>query len=238
MTESWTLLKSYLDDSPSIQHFYKLLYDSGFHPDINGYTLIYLLPPDLSGYFKKSPLTRIETDRAILSTPLLALDFSPPEIQVTSSNIESGASVILPYATGVNRHGQLSINFIDNSKLEIYKMHETWVNYMEEVIYGSTSPDDKYITTGMIDYATSAYVVKFKPNITDNKSSILHVGKAVGIFPANQPTKEIIGVRGTHEITMVPMNYTCSAYVTATMGQSNYTGWVIDELLTNITKWN
>jgi hypothetical protein len=233
-TEAWKTLQNYLSDVPFIQKFYGLLYDSGFHPDINGYTLIFVEPPDLSGYFAKNKNLKTwmigggegEGEGGVFNkTPLLALDFTPPEIQVTTDSMESGASVALPYATGVTRHGQLSINYIDNENLDIYNVHENWVNYMEQVVYGTVEPAKEYILSGQIDYMASAYVVRFSPDMKQG----VHIGKAVGIFPINQPTKEILGTRGSHELTMIPINYNCVAYITASNQNNPYTNWLVED---------
>jgi hypothetical protein len=209
-----------------------------FNPDVTGYNLIYLIAPDLSGSEDDNEYMQ---DIAKASS-FLALEFGPPETTVKATEESSGSSIRIPYATGKSSGGQLSINFIEDSDLNITKFHTIWVNYMADVIYGDLSPDDKYMDPespefGSLDYATSAYVVKFKPDM----KTITYVGKATGIFPVNMPSKEVIGSRQSNELTMVGMNYMCADYNTIIMPEDDETymnsyrnNWVYGEFINDM----
>ena len=209
-----------------------------FNPDVTGYNLIYLIAPDLSSPIVKDDNTFMQ--QIAQQSSFLAIEFGPPETTVKATEESSGASIRIPYATGKSSGGQLSINFIEDGDLNITKFHTIWVNYISDVIYGDLSPDPKYFTPnnpefGALDYATSAYVVKFKPDM----KTITYIGKATGIFPINMPSKEIIGSRQSNELTMVGMNYMCADYNSVIMGDNTNgnmgrNGWVYDEFETDM----
>jgi hypothetical protein len=210
--------------------FIKRFRNSNFNPDVNGYTLIYMIPPNLGGpcetlgYTKGSGGNLGDISRQF---PFLAVDFTPPETTVKSVEETSGASVTIPYSTGASSGGQLSINFIEDSDLSVTNYHNMWVEYIKEVVYGDRSPHKDYIDgehSGELDYATSAYVLKFKPDM----KTLVYVGKATGIFPLNIPSKEVIGNRQSNELSMVGCNYTCSMYSAYIVGGIN--SWVLDNV--------
>jgi len=236
MTESYLLNVNATDlvDNPVLNYFNHILFGAKvdgeeFCPDINGYTFIFLLTPYLSGYKLKtdilSPMGKITK-----LVCFLALDFTPPTIQVTASEI-SARSGALPYGVEVVSSGQLSISFLETSKLEIFGFHKTWITYIEDITRGIISPDEEFLTNGEIDYASSAYVIRFKPTKGLEWGNIVYVGKATGIFPLNMPDKEVIGRRDSHEITTLPINYACTLYRQQIFGSpAEPFGWIYDEV--------
>ncbi len=207
-------------------NFLELSRNQNFSPDINGYTLIYMVPPNLSGAGGTETLTNMARQ-----FPFLAIDFTPPETTVKSTEETSGASIGIPYSTGTSSGGQLSINYIEDSNLNVVNYHNTWVTYMGDVIYGRLSPSEHYIDTGELDYATSAYVVKFKPDM----KTLTYVGKATGLFPTNVPSKEIIGNRQSNELSMVGCNYVCAMYTAYVAG--GIKGWVLEHLESDLAAY-
>jgi hypothetical protein len=206
--------------------FIKRSRNSNFSPDINGYTLIYMIPPNLSGVGGVKTLQKIAQQ-----FPFLALDFTPPETIVKTTEETSGASISIPYSTGTFSGGQLSINYIEDSNLNVVNYHNTWVEYIKDVVYGEISPNSEYIDgemAGALDYATSAYVIKFKPDM----KTITYVGKATGIFPLNVPSKEVIGNRQSNELSMVGCNYNCAMYTAYVAGGIN--SWVLEQFYTDL----
>jgi hypothetical protein len=231
-----------------MNYFRKSLDDQTFHPDINGFTIIVLIPPDLSGY----PFSSSDSDisSGVISSithraPFLALDFTPPETTVNTSELTSGSSIRIPFAISKQSGGNLSISYIETSDLAIKTLHNIWVQYIHDVLHGIVDPSSKYIEEsnfnpllnsnefGALDYATSAYVIRYKP---DMKTAI-YIGKAVGIFPVNLPSKEVIGVRSSNELTMLNVNYICADYVETTFGPNSTlseTSWIVDEFFSNV----
>jgi len=195
--------------------------EQNFQPDITGYVLIYLIPPNLSGGIGLLDFS---------NSPFLALDFTPPDYTLKTSE-ESGG---IQYGTGSSTGGQLSINFIEDSYLNVTLSHNIWVNYIVDVVKGEVSPDTKFISNNdnfaELDYATSAYIVKFTPCMT----KVTYVGKATGIFPINLPVKEILGNRQTNELGMVGMNYVCAMYSSYTPGAND---WVLDNFNSDLYVW-
>jgi len=233
MNPYFKLLENDLSDSPVLNYFNQILLGNDvdgdqFSPDVNGYTFIFLLPPHLSGY-EISPDNK-DMMKISKLTCFLALDFTPPSIQVTASEGMSRSGSI-PYGVDVISSGQMSITFLENHRLEIFGLHKSWVSYIEDITRGTIKPSQKYISDGIIDYATSAYVVRFKPTKSLNWGDIIYVGKAIGIFPTNMPDKEVIGRRDSHEITTLPINYTCTLYRQQVFGSpAEPFGWIYDEV--------
>jgi hypothetical protein len=181
-----------------------------FHPDINGYSIITMFPPHLSGDGAADSLITDACDRI----NFLALDITPPEVQLKNSQIGSGKNIMMSYGTGSERSGQLSINYVESNNLEIFTMHQVWHEYVSRVSVGDIDPSGEYMSgkAPIIDYMANAYVARYNPGF----DSLLYLGKAAGIYPINLPSKEIIGARSANELSMVPMNYNCIYYATAT----------------------
>jgi hypothetical protein len=231
------LISGFLDKNGILKYFYKFIYGKtvintkGFHPDVNGYSLIFMLPPELSGYNNTEYMTNISK-----MFVFLALDFTPPQIVVNTSDV---SSTIGSLSTGSEVHsgGQVSITYLDDQDLNCFSFHNTWVEYIKNITTGLIEPDPKYLNSddeenfGVIDYATSAYVVRFRPSFELN-SDILYVGKAVGIIPLGSNDKEIIGRRDANELTMLNYSYQCPEYLNTTGNDKNK--WLIDEFHSKI----
>jgi hypothetical protein len=199
--------------SALLKHFYSVFYNKGNSvansegtPDIGGYTLIFLQPPVLSGFVYDLLPSSIITSR---NSIFQALEFTPPDVTLTTDSITSSSNIKLPFALGKSSGGNLSIRFLENMRLDMYAFHHNWVHYIEQVVLGYMSPIHQYIESGELDYATSAFVMRFKPDM----QTMVYLGKAVGIFPLNLPNKEIIGARdGGYPITTYSVNYACTDY--------------------------
>ncbi len=174
-------------------------------PDISGYTLIFLIPPELSGVgFSFLP----STYSAASNTIFQALEFTPPQASLSYDQLQSGANNKIPYATSKTSGGQMSITFLENMGLDVYSFHNNWLHYIEQVVLGYLEPSSEYIESGELDYATSAFVVRFKPDF----QTMVYLGKAVGIFPVSLPNKEIIGSRQQTQLTTFSVDYICTDY--------------------------
>jgi hypothetical protein len=79
--------------------------------------------------------------------------------------------------------GTVSLPFMDNRNLMVYKTIKAWVDYIEHVSIGLTKPRREYILKPRLDYASSLYYVVTKPDMTE----IIYWEKLVGLFPINIP---------------------------------------------------
>lgn len=148
-------LTAYLDsvfNSPEtevVKFFYQQLYRD-FSPDINGYTLVFFVPPDLSGYknLAGSPLYSQEDPASYMSTvgkimTFAAVDFTPPQSQVRTENVSTRSGSV-PIASEVSESETISITFVDNGYLDIYMFHHLWVEYIREILEGTIEPNPNY----------------------------------------------------------------------------------------------
>jgi hypothetical protein len=206
-----------------LKYFNSMLYNQYFMPDINGYVLIYLNPPHLSGYNLDVDIDKFFGNVGKMSV-FLATDIAPPARQITVAEV-AGSFGAIPYGTKESSTGQLNITYIDNANLEIFSAHKLWIDYIRDVTLGEIAPDPGYMGEGgssagqelkedwlYIDYMASAFVVKFRPSVISEPlvNNIVFVAKITGIFPITEPTKEVIGRRDSNEITILPFTYSIS----------------------------
>jgi len=193
-----------------LKYFYNKLYSQSFTPDINGYTLVYLIPPHLSGYTSEKTLIDISKISCFL-----AIDATPPDSSVSYQEV-TGTSTSVIYATETKVGKSTSVSYIDDHTLSMYGMHKIWLDYIRDLMIGSIEPDESYISDDFaeLDYVGTLYYVRFRISDMDGDffKNIVFIGKAVGVFPINMPDKEILGKRDSNELTIVPINYVCSEY--------------------------
>lgn len=240
-----------------------LLYN--YSPDINGYTLLFMVPPDLSGLSVDQPdpqtgfyggnskglFVKMDGVRSSLNevskfVTFSAVDFTMPQEQLNVEKISSRSGAI-PYATEFTTSEQLSVTYIDDSDLTIYKFHQVWMHYIWDILEGKLKPSDVYLNSEHeydtvntspsghyqggnyhgIDYAASFYVVKYKPDM----KRITYIGKCIGVFPQSLPSKELVGQRTTNELTTLPFSYLCAAYRAEVVSEIN-----IDDIIKNESK--
>ncbi len=209
-----------------------------FAPDINGYTFAFLMPPDLSGYAINKPDFAYELSKFTKLSCFLIMDFTPPAVQVIASEIPARSGAI-QFSSEVQSYGQMNITFMDNQKLTAFGLHRSWVQYIEDITRGSIEPNPEYIELGnekfgQLDYATSAYIIRFKPTTSSSWGDIIYIGKAIGIFPINMPDKEVIGRRDSNELTMLPFSYSCALYRQLVYGAPAEESWLWKEFVQNI----
>lgn len=189
---------------------------SSYAPDITGYTFIIMLSPDLSGVPNDTQLAINDICKNIV---FFGLDFTPPAITINSEAINTQASVSMPYATTKIATGEISITFLDDTKQSINSLHNIWIEYIYNQLWGDIEPANKYLDPtnheyyGALDYATSLYVLKYDSTVDSFLTSLPSmVGKATGIFPLGLPVKETLGARSSNELSMQTVNYTCSYF--------------------------
>jgi len=196
-----------------VNYLNQLLMVDQEQPDISGYTFVFIEPPDLSGMPANSE-TQAKIDEICKKSLFLAIDATPPQISINVEQINTQASISMPYATTKVATGNLSITFIDNASMDINSLHNVWIEYIYNQLWGDLKPHPDYIDPtshkfGQLDYATSAFIVKYDPTFSDPP---VMVGKATGIFPTALPVKEPIGTRSNRELVMETVSYTCSYY--------------------------
>ena len=223
----------YTNNTVSEMKYFNNQLFKNFSPDINGYNLVFMVPPDFT-FLEVDPMSSeyryIQDFRKLVT--FAAVDFTPPQQQVQSETVSSRNGGI-PYATEVGPSEQCSITFIDNSSLDIFNFHLIWVDYIKKLIEGEidvygefqgSGPGKDFMTYdnganelyGALDYAASAFIVKYDPSM----KLIKYVGKVTGIYPQSLPSKELLGQRTSNEITTLPFTYFCAYYEESTQKDS------------------
>lgn len=204
-----------MDSSPVMKYFNNMLFKY-FQPDINGYTLVFFVPPTfiLLGKDAENILKSVQKFMTFA-----AVDFTPPSIEVASS-VVAPRSGGMPFATEISPTAQCSITYLDNSSLSIYSFHAGWIEYIKGMLEGiipdiepdsfpkELLPDDDGKVSHGIDYTGSAFVVKYDPSM----QGIRYIGKCTGIYPQGISAKEILGSRAANELTTIPITYNCTYY--------------------------
>lgn len=221
----------YLADNPALKYFYSQMYRN-FNPDITGYTLMFMIPPEFSAneYRNNQKLSSGDMMNTALSTvglaphtvttlndfskayPFMATEFTPPQTQVQNSQVQTRTGA-LSYASDIHETESVTISFLESNPLTIYKFHLLWIEYIRDLLKGVIQPNDMYINPessefGAQDYLASLYIVKYIPDM----KSISYIGKCTGVFPLSLPSKELIGSRNTNEICILPFEYSCISY--------------------------
>jgi len=266
-TYSGGTLLSYLNDvfdssqpySSVLNFFYEQLYKK-FSPDINGYTLLFFVPPDLSGYRRRNgeALYGINKDSYMGEVGKImsfaAVDFTPPQSSVRTENVTTRSGGI-PIASEVSESDTCTITFIDNSFLDIYMFHHIWIEYIREILEGTIEPDPKYYMNEDSSYYSTSSEYMDDWNSEQNASSdyygaidyaasfyivkyrpdmrtISFVSKCVGVFPQSMPNKELVGTRTSNELVVLPFTYSCSGYRESLYmeNQTVRSSWIFNEL--------
>ncbi len=200
-----------LEKVPEMMYFNHQLTQE-FNPDINGYSLCFMVPPPFvalkeSGKFDQS---YINSFRKL--TLFSSIDFNPPNRNIQSEKF-SARSGGIPYATEMDISPQCSISFVDNYNLDIFNFHCIWVEFIHDLLLGYIKAPMEYLDPespkyGGLDYAGAMFVIKYEPSM----QKVKYLGKATGIYPQMLPNKEIIGIRSTNEIPIIPLTYSCAWY--------------------------
>ena len=178
------------------------IYNGTYDPDINGFTMIYFIPPDFSAFPDN---VNEELKNISKKMVFLATEFIPPETQVNVSQYGGGSGNLMPFPTGIGRSGNLSINYIENSEQEMLTFHNFWIEYIDGILKGKIKPNNSFLTDDypIIDYMGGAYVIKFNKNM----NKITYIGKASGIFPLSLNTKQVFGDRSKNEVSILSIPY-------------------------------
>jgi len=244
----------YLADNPVLKYFYNQMYRN-FNPDVTGYTLLFMKPPEFSAdeYCNGQQLGSGDIVNSVLSTvglapqtitslidfskiyPFMATEFTPPQTQVQNSQVQTRTGA-LSYASDIHETESITVSFLESNPLTIYKFHLLWVEYIRELLKGTIQPNKKYLDPkntdyfGTQDYLASLYIVKYIPDM----QTISYIGKCTGVYPLALPSKELIGTRSTNEICILPFEYSCISYREYVSGLSS-NKWILEEL-NNLSK--
>jgi hypothetical protein len=216
------LKKSFKDEciSTFFKGFYSFFYDNGYDYDINGFSLVFFMPPHLSGFGWPTPHELIAPNHSAgvgivdinyLDFITFALEVTPPDIGVEKGSLGMVASDTFDYPTHIHSSPDISLSYLDTSKLKLYNFHSAWVRYIQAVVSGLVSPAPEYLEVedyDIIDYLGSLYILKFDSTMFRP----VMISKAIGLFPNAVPFKESIGPKGQHQITISNVAYTCSYF--------------------------
>ena len=87
---------------------------------------------------------------------------------------------------GTKSAGSFSVSYDETNRLEVYKIHKAWVDYIAKVYRGEFIPKEKYIQERRLDYACSVYYFL----CAEDGETILFWSKYVGVFPTSIPTAQ------------------------------------------------
>ncbi len=215
-----------------INDLFKYFYQEFFSNtefEVTGYSLIFLYPPDFSGFSRANDeikkninnnnLEGSTSSFAYLSPDasfykyfrdymMFAVEFTIPEQQVSTSEIQLANRQNIEFVSGFNTSGELTVRYIDNSELKLYKFHSIWISYMKMMMRGDLEPSEEYYDSKEIDYMASMYFLKFSPTMDIPN----YIGKATGVFPKNLPVNELLGNRTDNQLLMYTINYFYSMY--------------------------
>lgn len=96
----------------------------------------------------------------------------------------------LPYASHALESmtgGQFEMTFREDGDLQLHKLFQTWLYYINGVTLNKFGPKVKYIRDNRIDYATSIYCITCKADATE----IVYWSKYTGAFPTNVPNSDL-----------------------------------------------
>lgn len=83
--------------------------------------------------------------------------------------------------------GELTLDFVDDIDLTLYKMLTAWITYIDKVYRGEFEARDYHLRRKEIDYAISVYMFTLAPD----GETILFWTKYTGLFPTNIPSSSL-----------------------------------------------
>lgn len=146
------------------------------------YRYIYSNEPKIITYLTKSGATLHQFNPLISNTPK-SFEVSDEYIKTVEAGETFTGHRIFYGRNDVESKaaGEISINYIDDYNLDIFKMHKIWVDYISKVFRGEFSPKSEYKLTKVLDYAVALYYFVMGPD----GESILFWSKYTGVFPTN-----------------------------------------------------
>ena len=232
--------KEVLESNP-VMTAYNTYFYGNTNPNITGYTLVFLVPPDLSGIndgnnfkevFSNFGPSIIDSDGLTTflnyqdSSTLLtfvALDYAPPQTQITHAQVSPRTGGI-PYATDVTSTENINITYIDNMNNTVYMYHLLWAEYIRAITGGGywdpikkdfipIKPASDYLTEGTEKYGTLDYAASiYIVKYMPDMEKITYIGKAIGAIPVSLPSRELIGNKTSNDLAILPYDYVCGGF--------------------------
>jgi len=197
-----------LENIPEMMYFNSQI-SGRFNPDINGYTLCFMVPPPFKALQNEGKYNEEYIKLFRKLTIFSSMDFTPPQRQVQSEKFSARTGGV-SYATEVDVSAQCSVSYVDNMDLDIFNFHSVWLEFIHELLLGYIPVPPEYLVEGdlygALDYAASMFIIKYEPSMNE----ITYLCKMTGIYPQSLPNKEIIGQRSSNEMSVIPITYACS----------------------------
>lgn len=147
--------------------FYKYIYEN--QPNVIKYLTKYASPKHQFNPMISNNPKSFEISDEYIKTVEAGETYTGYKVFYGRNDIESKAA------------GEISINYIDDRNLDIYKMHKVWVDYISKVYRGEFSPKIKYKHNKTLDYAVAVYYFL----LAQDGETILFWSKFTGVFPTN-----------------------------------------------------
>lgn len=136
----------------------------------------------------------------------LIKDINPADRVIEYESI-SGRSKNINLATRINVSGDVSLVWKDSIDLKIAKYHKIWLQYIEFAKKGFIKPPDNYKEAVDIfvdmPYLNGLWVAVLEPFTY----RLLALYYFIGLTPTTIPLKEILGTKGSTEMTTYSISY-------------------------------
>ncbi len=97
----------------------------------------------------------------------------------------------------------LSISYTDDRAINLYKLHSTWIEYINLVKRGFIHSKSKYIYNRILDYASSLFYFL----VGEDGEKIIYASKYTGVFPTNIPNSAFSWARGDSNSPKYTISY-------------------------------
>lgn len=87
------------------------------------------------------------------------------------------------HTNGTKTAGSFSIAYNETNRIEVYKIHKAWVDYISKVYRGEVDARETNIKDMVLDYACSVYYFL----CAEDGETVLFWSKYVGVFPTSIP---------------------------------------------------
>lgn len=155
---------------------------------------LYHTDPELLASLTKL-YTRSHSFNPFLSNMASSFDLSDEKLETfehgktfTGWKIKVGKHTI-----GSHTAGSFSISYDETNRIEVYKIHKAWIDYISKVYRGATNSKKEYIKERRLDYACSVYYFL----CAEDGETVLYWAKYVGVFPVSAPTGELSWSKGS-----------------------------------------
>lgn len=88
------------------------------------------------------------------------------------------------HTIGSQTSGSFNITYNETNRLEVYKMHKAWIDYISKVYRGEFQPNEKNMRDMILDYACSVYYFL----CAEDGETVIFWSKYTGVFPTTIPS--------------------------------------------------